>query len=301
MRPLFTEALEPRRLLHGEGVIFTDLREDGVLRVNGFDDSVDPDVLQIFISTVEGTRFVNVVLSGLEGGEEPSQIGYQESDVVGVLVNTFQGDDQIYIAQTGGSWNLPVTVQAGKGNDTIVSGPGADSLVGGAGNDMIRGGAGADVIIGGDGNDDLGGGPDDDTILGGFGNDAVLGGAGTDRIFGLSSDGVPLPPGLSDFDTLAGGAGDDILGGGPNADILYGGNDFEGINSGNDILNGGTGHDTLYGGDGNDALTGGRGNDGLFGGTGTNSFFAQDGLVDTLTGTAGATTLLFDVGLDTLS
>ena len=99
-----------------------------------------------------------------------------------------------------------------------------------------------------------------------------------------------------DFDTLFGGASDDIVTESPitetfiNIENLTGTalNDSLTGDNGNNVLNGGEGNDVLFGSEGNDTLIGGDGNDLLTGGLG----------VDNLDGGAGVDTNSFtDIGL----
>ena len=83
-----------------------------------------------------------------------------------------------------------ITVQGGRGNDTLTISPNANlpatlsvRLMGGAGNDTITGGTGNDYIDGGDGNDKVSAGGGNDTIIGGAGDDN-LGGGGGDEVEG---------------------------------------------------------------------------------------------------------------------
>jgi len=80
------------------------------------------------------------------------------------------------------------------GNDTLYGGAGDDTLEGGAGNDLMDGGAGQDVMRGGAG---------DDIMSGGFGDTQMDGGAGRDALTTLS--------GLSAYNFIFGGAGNDTI------------------------------------------------------------------------------------------
>ena len=80
------------------------------------------------------------------------------------------GDDTLAVAD---GLHLPVTVDAGAGDDEIDGGDQGDVLDGGDGADTVYGNGGADVVRGGPGNDEIAGGTGVDTIDGGTGNDAV--------------------------------------------------------------------------------------------------------------------------------
>ena len=100
------------------------------------------------------------------------------------------GDD----AMDASSVDIPMTVDAGEGNDgrgpgvveagelddTVNGGPGDDFMAGGTGNDVLNGEAGADELFGFTGNDTLNGGDGFDTFRGGTGADSYTGGGGFD-------------------------------------------------------------------------------------------------------------------------
>jgi Ca2+-binding RTX toxin-like protein len=76
-----------------------------------------------------------------------------------------------------------LTLDGGKGDDTLTSGQGADTVDGGAGDDLINSGRGADVLRGGAGDDTIVWNPGD-------GSDVVDGGAGVDtQAFNLANIG----------------------------------------------------------------------------------------------------------------
>src|SRR5204863_7426899 len=96
--------------------------------------------------------------------------------------------------------NLPSSIGAGGGDDTINGGPASDpSLRGGDGNDTINGGAGSDTLWGDNTNNAGPGG--NDTLRGGDGNDTFNGEAGDDTFVAESGD-----------------DGADVLNGGPGTD-----------------------------------------------------------------------------------
>jgi len=127
---------------------------------------------------------------------------------------------------------------------------------------------------------DLGSG--DDRYLGGLSAfNLVLGGPGNDRMRGGRLR-----------DSLEGGAGDDRASGGRGRDVLLG-------NAGDDKLNGGAGDDLLSGNAGNDVLIGGAGTDLLGGGAGMDHLFGGPG-PDRLIGGAGKDILKGGPGNNTL-
>jgi Ca2+-binding RTX toxin-like protein len=92
-----------------------------------------------------------------------------------------------------------ITVQARGGSDTITGSNGLAAL----GRLTIDGGRGNDSLLGADGDDVLHGGAGNDTVNGASGNDTGLLGAGDDRFTWNPGDGN---------DTVEGQAGNDVLG-----------------------------------------------------------------------------------------
>lgn len=104
------------------------------------------------------------------------------------------------------------------------SSAGAATLTGNGGDNYLEGNASANVLAAGGGND---------IIVAGWGNDNLQGGDGDDELFGAGEDDLAFSgstAGLTDSDTLDGGAGDDLMWGGSlGTDVLKGG-------AGNDIM-----------------------------------------------------------------
>lgn len=122
-----------------------------------------------------------------------------------VSVFTGAGDDAVR-ATSGGSAasDLPLTILAGNGVDSVTGGAGADTIVGDDGDDRLLGGAGNDLLFGGRGADFVNGQVGTDTEVLGTGDDTAgwLPGEGSDAVSG--------GPGV---DTLAftGSAGDEVM------------------------------------------------------------------------------------------
>lgn len=204
-----------------------------------------------------------------------TRTSYAVPQVRKVVVFTGRGNDAIQVGL-----DVPVHVNAGEGNDTVVTAGGGDSIRSGGGVDSIFSGAGNDTLTGGGGGggeaiefdagsgDDLlfevraasiTGGEGNDTMTGVFG-DTVRGGAGDDRIeraggavFG--DDGNDLIIGASNVN---GGAGNDII----TLQLPVPGND--GTLSEDDpplILRGGPGNDLLSASGRNFELHGDDGDD----------------------------------------
>lgn len=149
---------------------------------------------------------------------------------------------------------VPVLLQGGAGNDTLLGGLRADGIAGGDGDDVISGGGGIDQLSGGAGFDDWLEQADSNFTVNGITvtSDAtnrervtdieriVLIGGNRANNFNAAAAGVPV--------ILIGGRGNDTLIGGSHADTLSGGNRNDTTvvgGDGTDSLNGGTGADTL--------------------------------------------------------
>jgi Ca2+-binding RTX toxin-like protein len=176
-----------------------------------------------------------------------------------VYVDGLGGNDSIRVPAV----RVPVVLDGGAGNDTLVAGAGNDSLTGGPGDDVLDGGPGVDRLVeaadvdfilesGPAGrNGDLRGGLGTDVLVGNRIEEADLtGGPGDNRLDALLFRGRTWLRGLG---------GDDYLRGGSGADGLIGGD-------GDDGLHGGGGRDILIGGTGRDAITGDAGDDLVIGG-----------------------------------
>lgn len=119
-------------------------------------------------------------------------ITWSRDNINNLLTQATEGDDHLYIFDTGGSLN------GGSGNDWLEGSLSTDILSGDAGNDNLYGYDGDDVLYGNDGDDWLDAGSGNDVLDGGAGNDVLkLGesgdfntvifrpGSGHDEIHGL--------------------------------------------------------------------------------------------------------------------
>src|SRR5262245_64473519 len=100
----------------------------------------------------------------------------------------------------GGTPNVANTTQiqlSGRGGDDVITADSSSTVPvtidGGAGDDTIIGGGGADILYAGAGND---------IVTGGRGNDTAFLGAGNDRFIWNPGDGSDVVEGQSGFDTL---------------------------------------------------------------------------------------------------
>ena len=249
---------------------------------------------------------------------------FEEAELTGgasantFLVTTFDGP--VTLNGGGGNDSLEGTsfddsLNGGGGDDTLKGEEGSDTLNGEAGTDNLLGGSGSDSISGGDGNDRLRGelGTDtlltgDDTLHGGAGNDDIDGEAGND-VIAAGPDGDSVLGGTGDdslsgdggADLISGGAGNDTVDGGAGADDLRGDEGSDSVSGGteNDVLQGGDGNDVLDAGDGDDTVGAGSGNDSVTAGAGNDVVNGLDGL-DTLHGDGGNDTITGGLGNDEL-
>ena len=117
-----------------------------------------------------------------------------------VSVDLRAGDDDLRTLSGGPLADVPMSVEAGAGNDVAVTGAGDDVLAGDNGEDFLLGGAGTDLVVGGNAADFVNGGVGTDVeVLGngddtaawnpGEGNDRIDGGLGRDTLAFNGSDG----------------------------------------------------------------------------------------------------------------
>jgi Hemolysin-type calcium-binding repeat (2 copies). len=142
--------------------------------------------------TVLGTVVVNL------GHDHVQRLDPRTFNSVSVYLRA--GDDDFRTLSGGSLVDVPLTVRAGAGDDTVVGGAANDVLEGASGDDFLLGGAGTDLVFGGRGADFVNGGVGTDTeVLGsgddtaawnpGEGNDAISGGRGRDTLSFNGSDG----------------------------------------------------------------------------------------------------------------
>jgi hypothetical protein len=130
-----------------------------------------------------------------------------------ITVTTRGGNDEVDASATG----IPVSLNGGAGNDTLIGGSSDDDLDGGSGNDSLNGGEGDDFLLGNTGNDTLFGGEDNDIVNGNAGNDKVYGDGGNDYVYGGAGrdycdggDGLDIVKGQGGRDTITGSLADAI-------------------------------------------------------------------------------------------
>jgi hypothetical protein len=135
---------------------------------------------------------------------------FERGTLARAVVLTGSGDDDVRVVSGGPAVDLPLTIAAGFGDDSVVGGGAADTLYGGNGDDHLLGGLGVDTVAGGSGDDEVNGqggidteflgagddtavwnpGDSNDTVVGGTGDDLlVFNGSGADEVMSLSASG----------------------------------------------------------------------------------------------------------------
>ena len=263
-------------------------------------------------------RDAGAPLSGcppIDGGVRCPVTAGEGERIPGLRILLGDGDDSVTLTS-----DVPASVDAGAGadtvtggsaNETIDGGPGADTLNGGPGLDTLSfasrtvpvsvdlaagttgegdhvvafetvlGGQAGDVLRGSRGSDTLLGGPGADRLLGGAGDDSLDGGRGSDRLFGEGGD-----------DTLSGDPeqGDDYY-----TPIIKMGDDLLDGGPGDDRLEeAGGGHNVFRGGPGRDEISGGTAADRVLGGPGRDRIVVRGGGRDNVNCGSGRDTAIAD-------
>jgi hypothetical protein len=107
------------------------------------------------------------------GEDGTTDFTFDRSTFTAMAVSAGGGDDEVRIFNAADP--LPLTIDGGSGDDTLLDNNGADVLIGGVGNDHFDGGVGADNAKLGAGNDHFQWDPGDgsDTVEGESGDDAL--------------------------------------------------------------------------------------------------------------------------------
>jgi Ca2+-binding RTX toxin-like protein len=243
----------------------------------------------------------------------PGAFGLDMGTIERLTLNSFAGDDKLV---TAAGVTLPITVDAGPGNDAITTGDAADLVQGGEGVDTLNGGAGGDRILGNPGNDVMNGNAGDDVLVwnNGDGTDDMNGEDGLDRIednLGAADDVSALtvlngkvrydrtnaPFGLniatSEVFELNTFGGNDTLDVSPGVGALI--SVVADAGAGDDRFTGSDGPETFFGGSGNDTLDGGAGlGDVVDGQEGDDVLTVRDGAADLARGGIGTDTATAD-------
>jgi Ca2+-binding RTX toxin-like protein len=134
-----------------------------LVNVNGTDGA---DTLQVVTSAVAG--YARVVGSGFT-------VPVDVNGALTLSVNGLGGADTITAANGLATLGIPIILDGGDGDDTIMGGDANETIIGGPGNNIVSGGRGNDVVFLGDGNGSFSWNPGD-------GNDTVEGGNGTNTL-----------------------------------------------------------------------------------------------------------------------
>jgi Ca2+-binding RTX toxin-like protein len=227
-------------------------------------------------------------------------------------VSSFAGNDKL---ETTPGVTIPVTFDAGPGDDNITTGDGNDVIDGGDGADTLSGAGGNDRIVGNRGNDVMNGGDGDDTLNweNTHGNDQMNGDAGVDRIENnlgaaddishlsvvggkvhYARDNAPFTLDVASAEVfeLNTFGGNDTLDTAPGLGALIAVTVDAG--SGDDKMTGGDEADTFFGGLGNDTLDTGAGADAADGQDGNDKLVTRDGAADLARGGAGTDSATVD-------
>ena len=191
---------------------------------------------------------------------------------------------------------VPVSIDAGDGNDTVFGTAQNDTITGGNGDDDLRGGAGNDLIKPNAGSNQVFGGAGTDTV---DYSDQAAGRAISldnqpDDGVGCTLDSANMGNGCAkenvrdDVENITTGAGNDLISAGPAANVITTG----------------AGADTIYGGGGNDTIDAGADNNTVFGDFGSYTSPAASHAVLTLPAgdstAAGDDTITTGTGNDTI-
>src|SRR5215217_6721238 len=162
---------------------------DGDDRITGFtgDDVQTGGVGNDVFIWNNGDTTDDMTIKAIAGGRTrfdraaPGPFGLDMGTIERFSLNLFQGDDKLV---TNPDVTLPISVDAGPGNDAITTGAAADLVQGGVGADTLNGGAGGDRMVGNPGNDVVNAGSGDDTLVwnNGDNTDDLNGEDGLDRI-----------------------------------------------------------------------------------------------------------------------
>src|SRR2546423_1185374 len=118
------EALEGRRLLSA-GPSPVSLNGSGQLRIKGTN---GPDVIVVSLDATDSTK-LDVSMNGTVTQVDVAQVKRS------IRIDGRGGNDDIRVDQTNGTISIPLNVDAGPGDDSVVGGSGNDRINGSSGND----------------------------------------------------------------------------------------------------------------------------------------------------------------------
>jgi Ca2+-binding RTX toxin-like protein len=187
------EPLEMRRLFSG-----IHLMHSGELEIIGSGGAAN--TITVGLTPDQQSLEVSIVYAQNRKTTKTINGTYPVASVTSFYITGGSKADYIAVDQTNGPINIPATIIARGGNDTVYGSNGPNYVLGGAGNDYIVGGDGNDSLFGQSGNDTLIGGAGDDQLHGEGGRDSLEGDAGNDTLFAATGR-----------DTLLGGTGNNMF------------------------------------------------------------------------------------------
>jgi Ca2+-binding RTX toxin-like protein len=187
------EPLEMRRLFSG-----IHLMHSGELEIIGSGGSAN--TITVGLTPDQQSLAVSIVYPQNRKTTKTINGTYAVASVTSLYITGGSKADYIAVDQTNGPVNVPATIIARGGNDTVYGSNGPNFVLGGAGNDYIVGGNGNDSLFGQNGRDTLIGGAGDDQLHGDGGDDSLEGDAGNDTLFDAQGP-----------DTMMGGSGNNVF------------------------------------------------------------------------------------------
>jgi hypothetical protein len=183
--------------------------EERVLLAAGIEQQPDPLNVGQTMVVITGTSGDDVIfVYAISGGFRASINGTLTDTLTAnsrVVVNALEGHDKVQVL----SGSLPMWLDGGEGNDTLIGGNGNEVMFGGIGNDTLTGKKGVDAMFGDAGNDTitgtgiLVGGDNVDTLNAVGPRNVMIGGLGGDTLnaaTGASSSGDLMIGSWTDHD-----------------------------------------------------------------------------------------------------
>ena len=235
----------------------------------------DADTEGLIIKTVASVKAASTVTLAADAGGTFKAL---TCELVQPELHHFVADTVSNGFLLAGSSSAPNTITGGKGNDALIGGSGDDKMTGGTGGDRITTGAGRDSVVAGAGDDIVVMGSSFDSF------DTIKGGTGADTLaFTDNGSGTTDIDGLTDFEAIELGSANTVIvlkdatvATGTNFEVAF----ATATTTSTLNFNGGAetnGTLSVTGAAGADTLVGGTGTDTLTGGAGADSMNGGDG------------------------